>query len=424
MTNNERIQARIERDKERKRIKRIKNIAKYGRLNKIFTIQNYFKALKKCLKGVHWKPSVQKYEQRALTTIYDTAQSFLLGKVPPLKWTDRIIIYERGKQRTIVPITMFDRMSQRVICDESIIPMLSGKLIYDNGASTRGKGVHFARKRLEKHLYSAKRKWGKDFYVLVFDFKDFFGSIPHKTCRKVLEKIYGNETIVDIIMEIVISYYFPKSKNNNRELIEKLKRYEGKGICLGSQISQLLALIVPNDLDHFIKDKMSVKHYMRYMDDGFILSNDKVFLQKLYEDMKIICNKLGLSFSDRKTKIVKATKGFTFMKTHYRIVDNKIIKTLSRSGIVRMRRKLKKFKCLTNQGKMSYDDVYNSLQSWLNHAKIANSYQTVRSMMKLYNDLYDGYKLSKKWNKVKGDVKYAILQTDKWNEYRWCCDAI
>lgn len=66
-----------------------------------------------------------------------------------------------------------------------------------------------------------------------------------------------------------------------------------------------MALAAPNKLDHFLKDLCGVKHYIRYMDDGIILSNDKEFLWNLYAQMKAICEELGLIFNTKKTRIVR-----------------------------------------------------------------------------------------------------------------------
>ena len=68
--------------------------------------------------------------------------------------------------------------------------------------------------------------------------------------------------------------------------------------------------------------------------------------------MKIVCERLGLTFNSKKTRIVKMTKGITFMKIKYKIVGDRLVKKLSRSSIVRMRRKLKKFRKLVDNGKM------------------------------------------------------------------------
>ena len=140
---------------------------------------------------------------------------------------------------------------------------------------------------------------------------------------------------------------------------------------------------------------MGFKFYVRYMDDGVIFAKTKEELQELFEGLKKICDSLGLKFNLKKTHITKVSNGFTFLKVRYRVTaTGKIIKTLTRKGIVRMRRKLKKFRKKVDEGIMTLDNVYDSMQSWLAHARVAQSHKTVRSMMKLYNDLFDGYRIA------------------------------
>ena len=118
-------------------------------------------------------------------------------RLPRFSSGKEIGICERGKKRIITPIHIKDRIIQKVLCDHILVPVLSKKLIYDNGACIKGKGVSFSRRRVKEHLLKAIREYGTDFYVLCFDFKDFFNSVPHKTCREVLEKYLAEEDAVD-----------------------------------------------------------------------------------------------------------------------------------------------------------------------------------------------------------------------------------
>jgi len=82
---------------------------------------------------------------------------------------------------------------------------------------------------------------------------------------------------------------------------------------------------------------------------------------RTYEYMRV-CDSLGLKFNLKKTHITKVSKGFTFLKVRYRVTaTGKIIKTLTRKGIVRMRRKLKKFRKKVDEGIMTLDNVYDSM---------------------------------------------------------------
>ena len=123
-----------------------------------------------------------------------------------------------------------------------------------------------------------------------------------------------------------------------------------------------MALIVVNDLDHYIKDVARCKYYSRYMDDGIIILKSKEELHVLYNDMKKVCDNLGLQFNEKKTYIIKISRGFTFLKVRYFInKEGRICRILTHKGIVRMRKKLKKYKTLVGSDKMTLDNVYDSI---------------------------------------------------------------
>lgn len=404
MTKYKRIQARIERDKIRRIEKRRKQTQEFDNYTKMITFQNYISALKKCNKGVGYKASTQEFNMSAIEFIHKIIVSMENYIVPlPVK-INKVKISERGKERIITPIVYYDRITQRVICDNVLVPGIARSLIYDNGASTKGKGVDFARKRVLRHLKRAIKQYGSDFYVLIFDFKSFFDSISHQVCNNILDSAFNDKRIVDAIMRIIKAYPIVDAKQNIKDLeardkvIQAIQNNQGIGICLGSQISQSMALAVPNKIDHLIKDIWSIKGYERYMDDGVVIHQNKEKLQKLLDDIILVAKKLHLKLNLKKTRIVKATKGFTFLKVRYVISkDGKIIRKLTRSGIVRMRRKLKRFKHLVDVGKMKIDDVFNSIQSWVAHSKAASSYQTRKRMLKLYDELFGGYKITRKY---------------------------
>jgi len=413
-----RAKKRILRDKARKAEKRIKESELYSYDN-MCKFENFISSLSKCIKGVSWKRSVQNYYMNCLTNMFKAYSAMECRKLIKMISDKEIIIYERGKARTITPIHIRDRMIQKVVCDYALVPVIEKKLIFDNGASLKGKGVLFSRNRLLKHLRKAIKEFGTNFYVICFDFKSYFDSIPHKTCRMMLERYFQDNDIVTLVMEIIKAPYRAKiMRIEDCVIIEKelnkLENDELCGICLGSQVSQIMALVIANDLDHYIKDVKGIKYYDRYMDDGRIFVKTKEEADTLIKEMKVIVRKLGLTFGPKKTFITKSTKGFTFLKVRYYVSSNgKVVRKLSRKGIVRMRRKLKKYKKKVDNGLMTLDDVYASMQSWLAHAKVANSYITVKHMLELYNNLFDGYMI-----KNKRETK-RVLQANRRKEYSW-----
>lgn len=188
--------------------------------------------------------------------------------------------------------------------------------------------------------------------------------------------------------------------------LARLKSHQDVGLCLGSQISQVMAMAVPNDFDHYIKDVLRFKYYERCMDDGVILFNDKKRLKEVLGLLRIKAAEVGLRFNENKTRVMKLTHGFTFLKVHYHIDRRgKTVKQLDHDNVVRERRRLKKLKPKFENGETTLDRVHASIQSWAAHAKVANTYATEKSMMKLYDKLFGGYKMTQKYFKAHPDEK-------------------
>lgn len=159
-TKYKRIQARIERNKIHRKENKKNLLGKYDNYDNIFTFQNYVSALRKCNKGVGYKLSTQEFNMNAIEKIHEIISIIESGTIPSPKRIVKIIINERGKERNITPIVYYDRITQRVLCDNALVPSIGHSLIYDNGASMKDKGVDFARKRMLHHLQQAVRKWG------------------------------------------------------------------------------------------------------------------------------------------------------------------------------------------------------------------------------------------------------------------------
>lgn len=128
---------------------------------------------------------------------------------------------------------------------------------------------------------------------------------------------------------------------------------------------------------------------MRYMDDIYIIHEDKEYLKGLLNDIHGICDELGLFINPKKTQIVKLSHGFTFLKIKYKLTETgKIQERISKESVTRQRRKLKKFRELMDAGKMSFADVRCSYDSWKGGVSHYDSYNVVKSMDKLFDELF------------------------------------
>ncbi len=331
------------------------------------TLNSLYDASMLSKKGSSWKSSVQKYDCDLLRNLLETRAKLSAGSYHQMPFWE-FDLNERGKRRHIKSLHISDRVVQRAFCDNVLIPATERKLIYDNGASVKGKGITFSRKRLTVHLRRYYRETGSnDGYILQIDFKKFFDSIPHDKLK---------------------AQFRPLLSDRDYALFSALiDTFEGnRGLGIGSQISQVCGIYYPTPIDTYFKVVKGCKYYARYMDDTYIIHQDKEYLKELLKDYIRLSEELGLTVNLKKTQIVKLSRGFTFLKVKYNLLpDGTILRRLSRDNIVRERRRLKKF-C----GLMPVERIAQAYNSWRGTYKKFNSRRTIREMDRIYNNLYGG----------------------------------
>lgn len=381
MTSAERKEARYQRRKEARLKKRAQRLCDTNSFETVFSYPNLYRAYQKCRHGVAWKASVQKYISQAPLLVYRTRKILMSGKYKSPGFFE-FDLYERGKARHIRSTTINERVVQRSLCDYALVPALSPALVYDNGASMTGKGYDFAIRRISAHLHKHYRKHGQDGYILLYDFSKFFDNVDHDVIKRITRNYFSDGKILSLTDHLI-------------------DMFGERGLGLGSQISQVYALVSATELDHMIKENQCIHGYGRYMDDGYLIHRDKKVLTACLEKIKELCDKLGIVLNQKKTQIVKLSHGFTWLKTRFFLTETgKVIRRISKSSIVRERRKLKRLYKKLLAGKISMDDVRHSWASWLGYARRFRSYKTILNMQVLYVRLFV----------INKEVKYDLYQ--------------
>lgn len=338
----------------------------------VFSFSNIYESGRKCCLSVGWKKSTQLYKANATYNAAIAYRDLANGEYKP-KGFYEFDIFERGKPRHIKAVHIVDRVVQRCLCDHALTPLLERSFIYDNGASSVGKGITFALDRMETHLHRYYRKYGADGYVLTFDVHHYFDSIPHELFFSILNKAVSDEKIRKLTMDIV-------------------NMFGDIGMGLGSQVSQIAALAVLNPLDHFIKEKLGIKYYARYMDDGYLIHQSKAYLQKCKHEIIEFCRLCGFELNENKTQIRPLRSGVRFLKVRFILTETgKVVRLPYRKSITNMRYKLRKFKKWVDdpKNKFSMDDVKTSYESWKGHMRHCNSWRTLQRMDIYYNKLFN-----------------------------------
>ena len=260
-----------------------------------------------------WKPATQRYHSHLLLNNLELQEDLRNGtyQVQP---TVNFWISERGRKRYIESPTIRDRIVQKVLTTEILIPYLTKPLIYDNYASLKGRGTSFARKRVDIILNRYIRKHGSDGYILLIDIKHYFQSIDHAILKRMVhERIHEPPEIMRLI-----DYVIDNSSSTDI------------GLNLGSEAPQIFAIFYLSPVDTFIKTVKGMKYYGRYMDDMFVISDSKEELKALLKEIEDQLARINLKISERKTHITKLSKGFTFLQVKYKIEDHK--KTYTEKG--------------------------------------------------------------------------------------------
>ena len=405
MTSEERRERRYLRRKAARDAKRRKKLSKYDDFDRVASLDSLNKAADEAQKGVAWKASAQRYNATRMLNIYRTHRDLLAGK-DIRKGFICFDLMERGKLRHIKSVHFSERVVQKSICRNALYPILTNSLIYDNGASQRGKGTQFALDRLTIHLMRHIHRHGRKGGILLIDFTDYFGQADHKA----LEKIYAVTFKDERLRALGISF---------------ITAFGDKGLGLGSETSQINAVALRSPSDHYVKEVLMIKGYGAYMDDSYLIHEDADYLKECLEKLREIYAEYGITINEKKTKICDLRHGFTYLKTRFYITESgHIIKKPCREAITRERRKLKKQAKLLGAGILTFENIRTSYASWRGSMSHRDAYRTVKSMDALFDQLFieswrsigaNGFEDYQE--KRSAEILRKSLENDPWRDY-------
>src|SRR3989338_6989123 len=243
-------------------------------------------------------------------------------------------------------------------------PLYEKVFIFDSYANRLGKGTlaaldrfsSFKRKvtkngRLVKNAFDNNSVVG---YVLKADIKHFFDSVDHNMIMHLLEKKVKDAKLMKLIYKIIKNYDDPD-----------------RGMPLGNMTSQFFANVYLNCLDYFVKHKLKMKYYLRYVDDFIILHESKEKLEECKDKISKYLRHLRLKLHPDKSKIFSLYKGVTLLGFkefyHYRLVRKRNIRYFKKRFI--------KLKIRYKEGEIGSTDFLNSLEGWFGYVMWGNTYK-------------------------------------------------
>lgn len=371
---------------------------------------NLYKAYKASVKGSKWKESTQKFILNFLGYIFQI-QEDLMNRTLKNGSTDEFELRERGRIRPITSLQTQDRIVRHVLCDDILLPVVKKKIIYDNGASIKGRGISFSRKRFEVHLRKYYQQYGtNDGFILFGDFTKFYDNIIHAIAKEELLKLFDDDEFIDWLLTLIfdgfkidVSYMTDDEYSTCMEdtfnkleyrLIPKDKltgeKFMEKSVNIGDQLSQIIGIYYPYRIDNYVKYVRGQKFYGRYMDDWYIMSPSKEELLDILENIRRIAKEYGIHLNEKKTRIVKISSTYKYLQVKYTMTSSgKIIKRINPKRVTTMRRKLKKLAVKVDNGEILYENVENMFRGWMGSFYKLLSKQQRQNMVHLYEELFD-----------------------------------
>lgn len=313
----------------------------------IISFENLYKAHRVARLGKRHKKEVVLFEANLSQNLWELHYDLKYGKYRPGGY-HRFMIYD-PKEREIQAISYRDRIVQHSLCDNFLMPLLERRLICDNVACRKNKGSGYAVSRLREFMARHYKKYKDGGYFVKIDVRKYFDSIDHECLKEQLTRLIRNGRILTLLFLIIDSYC----------------REDGRGLPMGNQTSQCFALLYLDPVDRFIKERLRIKFYLRYMDDMLLIvwekERAKDALQKITEQIEGRLLKVN-----PKSAVMAVECGVEFIGWRFSYGKRgKIIQKLRRSTKKRILKKIR----------------FDLTRRWFHPERRANTYASYRGFL-------------------------------------------
>ena len=318
---------------------------------KVIDFENLYKAFRRARQGKGYKRSSARFDLAALDGIHILAKQ-LRNRTYRISEYNEFKVYE-PKERLIQTTSFKEKVIQHSLCDNVIMPKLQRIFIRDNCAGQKGKGTLFGLDRLSEQMEQFYEKYGFQGYILKCDIRKFFYSISHEQLRDIVHYHFADPDVCWLVDVFIDST-------------------EGKGIPLGNQINQGLALLYLDGMDKLIQYELGIEYYGRYMDDFYLIHPSKAYLQYCLDVITMYLETLELKLNG-KTQIFPFKNGVSYLGFHtYIAKDGVPVRKLKNQNKRNAQKKFVRMARLVEAGKLPRETFDASYQSWKNHISHGN----------------------------------------------------
>ena len=326
----------------------------------VTAMENLYAAYCKARKGKRARPDVARFSLDLEPSLCGLQRELISREYRPGPYR-QFTVYER-KPRLISVAPFRDRVVHHAVMN-IIEPLLDKRFIPDTYACRKGKGVHQAVARYQQFARDHT-------YVLKLDIARYFPSIDRSILKQQLVRRIKDKAVLALLERIIDSgpetggspYFFP---GDDLAAVSDRPR----GLPIGNLSSQFFANLYLDAFDHWLKEVKRVKGYLRYVDDLYLLGNDKRRLWALRDDIAGQLEALRLTLQADKMHIYHTTERVDVLG--YKV--SRYRRWLRDDNGFRFSRRLRQMSRSYQAGDLDWPALNASVQSWIGHARHAET---------------------------------------------------
>lgn len=254
----------------------------------VCSIENLQLADNKARKNKKSRYGINKFDRDKEINLERLRESLLKKTYRTSEYSVFTAIVDSGKMREIYRLPYYpDRITHHAIMI-ILEPIWVSILTSDTYSCIKGRGVHFAAKKLRHVL----KNQAETQFCLKMDIRKFYPSVDHEILKQIIRKKIKDQDLLWLLDEIIDS---------------------APGLPIGNYLSQYLGNLYLAYFDHYLKEELQIKHYFRYCDDMVILHSDKQYLHNLRKKISIyLKDRLSLDLKSN-YQVFPVSQGIDFL---------------------------------------------------------------------------------------------------------------
>ncbi|MCK6557416.1 reverse transcriptase/maturase family protein [Candidatus Binatia bacterium] len=324
--------------------------------SRVVDLDNLYRGFLGASHGRRDRPEVREFEYHLETCLWAVRRELEAGVY---EWGPFRRFWIRDPKRREIRAAPFrDRVVHHAIFNV-LDPIFRRGFIADSYACIPGRGTHLAVQRYRAFVRACAGRG----YRVQCDIKSYFASVDHGVLMARLSRRVGDDRVLDLLWR----------------LVEHGAEHPGRGMPIGSLTSQLFANVYLDALDHFVKEELRVRHYIRYMDDFLLLTPDRAAARDRLKCVRaFLRDRLLLELNPRRV-IVAPLSAPCDLLGYVHHADGRV--RVRRRSVLRLWRRLPALQRRVVAGEIDRATAHASVASWFGLAGHANAFRLSRSIM-------------------------------------------